>query len=59
MTSDLDVEQMTRSWKYKAEATAKGIRITVHGDDIDQVVNDYSLLKAKLTAAGHNVAPEY
>ena len=58
MTNEMTLEQMQRSWKFKIEQTARGSRVTAHGDDIDQVVADYILLKHKLEAAGQKVAPE-
>jgi hypothetical protein len=47
-----------RTYKYKIEQTAKGARIVVHGDAIDEVVADYCRLRTKLEQEGFKVAPE-
>jgi hypothetical protein len=54
-----EIETMAlRTYKYKIEQTAKGARITVHGDAIDEVVADYCKLRTKLEQEGFKVAPE-
>ena len=47
-----------RPYKYKIEQTAKGARITVHGDDLSDIVDDYVILQNELTGRGFKIAPE-
>jgi hypothetical protein len=47
-----------RTYKYKIEQTARGARITVHGDAIDEVVMEYATIRTKLESEGFKVAPE-
>jgi hypothetical protein len=57
-TNELDLSTVVRGFKYKIEQTAKGARITVHGDDMTSVVNDYFELRQRLETAGFRIAPE-
>jgi hypothetical protein len=57
-TNDLDQSIPIKSWKYKIEQTSKGARITVHGDEMTGVVNDYYELRNRLETAGFKIAPE-
>lgn len=56
--ADLEVSTTVRTYKYKIEQTAKGARVTVHGDAIDEIVIEYATLRTKLEQEGFKVAPE-
>lgn len=47
-----------RSWKYTISQTSKGARITVHGDDISDLVDDYAIIRSELASRGYKIAPE-
>lgn len=46
------------SFKYKIEQTAKGARITVHGDNLNETLTEYKQMRQMLEADGIKVAPE-
>jgi hypothetical protein len=56
--ADLEISTPIRTYKFKVEQTAKGARVTVHGDAIDEVVADYCRLRTKLESEGFKLAPE-
>lgn len=56
--AELELTTPLRTYKYKIEQTAKGSRITVHGDAIDEIIADYCRLRTKLESEGFKVAPE-
>ena len=56
--NEMELSTNVRGFKYKIEQTAKGARITVHGDELCEVVKDYFELRARLKDAGFKVAPE-
>jgi hypothetical protein len=47
-----------RGYKYKIEQTSKGARVTVHGDALEETVDDYAKLRVRLEQEGFRVAPE-
>lgn len=53
-----EIEEGFRSWKFKIQQTARGARVTVHGDTLEQTVQEYIALKKLLFAQGEVVAPE-
>jgi hypothetical protein len=56
-SADIQISTSIKTYKYKIEQTAKGARVTVHGDTIDEIVADYYRLRTKLEAEGFKVAP--
>jgi predicted transcriptional regulator YdeE len=45
-----------KSWKYKLERVAKGyVRVTVHSDDIDEIVKMWNEIHSKLQESGESV----
>jgi hypothetical protein len=48
----LEMTDTLRTYKYKVEQTAKGARVTVHGDNLTEVIQDYGLIRKGLMAAG-------
>ena len=55
---ELEVSGQVRSYKYKIEQTAKGARVTVHSDTIDEAVADYRNLRSKIESEGFKLAQE-
>lgn len=50
------VVQETKSWKYKVERVAKGfVRITVHSDDMNELLYDWDHIHLKLEELGEKV----
>jgi hypothetical protein len=48
--------QETKSWHFKFERLAKGVvRITCHSDDIDDLINNWEKLYARLESLGEKV----
>ncbi|HYZ60225.1 MAG TPA: hypothetical protein VE544_11265 [Nitrososphaeraceae archaeon] len=42
-----------KSWKYKLERVAKGyVRVTVHSDDLDELISNWELVHSKLREIG-------
>lgn len=56
--NELELSTTIRGFKYKIEQTAKGARVTVHGDALNDVVNDYGKIRLLLVSSGFKVAPE-
>jgi hypothetical protein len=56
--ADNSIGLQTKTYRYKIEQTAKGARITVHGDAIDEVVADYTRLRIRLEQEGFKISPE-
>lgn len=53
-----EIEDGFRSWKFKIQQTARGARITVHGDTLEETGESYVALKNWLLANDQIVAPE-
>ena len=53
-----ELSTIVRTFKFKVEQTAKGARITVHGDAIEEIVADYCRLRVRLEEEGFKIAPE-
>lgn len=53
-----ETETVVRTYKYKIEQTAKGTRVTVHGDALEETVDDYAKLRLRLEEEGFKMAPE-
>ena len=47
-----------RGYKFKIEQTVKGARVTVHGDGLEEVVDDYAKIRLRLEEEGFKLAPE-
>lgn len=56
--NDAELSQTLKTYKYKIEQCARGARITVHSDKIDEVVYDYMEIRARLESNGFKIAPE-
>lgn len=53
-----EISPIERAWKYKISQTSKGTMVTVHGDDMVQVIKEYTILRGELSKAGFRIAPE-
>lgn len=56
--AQIETTSVLMTYKYKIEQTARGARVTVHGDRIDETVADYCTLRTKLESEGFKIAPE-
>lgn len=56
--NEMELQTQVRGFKYKIEQTAKGARVTVHGDVLSDVVNDYGKIRLLLVSSGFKVAME-
>jgi hypothetical protein len=54
----MEIPQIERAWKYKIAQTSKGTMVTVHGDEILKVIEEYTFLRTELAKAGFRIAKE-